>query len=291
MEPDTNILKYRALEEVADSLSFTRASERLGVSQSGISRMISDLEREWGFRLFDRDRNGASLTPEAEALMPHVRALCSDYRSLGEQIGCLREPSSGHLRIGAFSSVATYWLPSMIRRFQEDHPGISYEILMGDYTELEAWVSEGRVDFAFSRQASDSSLESAFVEQDEYMAVLSAGDPLAGEESIPSYALNGRRFMLLEKGGGSDVGDYLEANRAKPDVFFRTWDDCSVISMVREGLGIGVLPSLILRGLPEGVIAVPLSPPLYRRICVIRRGGRPLPPAAESFLGYLGCRR
>ncbi len=287
---DNNLLKYRALEGVADSLSFTKASERLGVSQSGISRMISDLESDWGFRLFERDRNGVSLTAEAESVMPHVRALCSDFRSLGEAVEALKDPDTGHLRIGLFSSVATYWLPSMIRRFREDHPGISYELLLGDYTELEGWVAEGRVDFAFSRYTSEESLESTVVDQDEYMAVIPEDDPFADAEEFPSSSLNGRRFMLLEKGGSSDVGDYLEANGIEPDVFFRTWDDYSVISMVKEGLGTGVLPSLILKNLPEGVVAVPLSPPLYRRICIIKRKGRPLPPAAGHFLEYVRYR-
>ena len=96
--------------------------------------------------------------------------------------------------------------------------------------------------------------------------------------------------MLLERGVRSEVGNYLDENKVKPDIRFRTWDDYSVMSMVSAGLGIGVLPSLILKNLPERVVTRPLKPPLFREIGIIRRKGRPLTPVADRFMDYLKYR-
>ena len=287
---ETNLLKYRAFTEIGEGKSFTEASEILGVSQSGISRMISDLEADWGFRLFERDRNGVQLTREGASLLPYAKALCSDFKSLESAVTGLKDPSRGHLYIGVFSSVATYWVPKIISRFKEDYPDVTYDLMLGDYAELEEWVAEGTADFAFSHRPSSSELEWELLDMDEYLAVMRDDDPMAFEDYCPAHCLEGRPFMLLERGGRSEVGNYLDENRVQPDIRFRTWDDYSVMSMVSAGLGMGVLPSLILKNLPERVVTRPLKPPLFREIGVIRRKGRPLTPVADRFMDYLKYR-
>lgn len=287
---ETNLLKYRAFTEIGEGKSFTEASEILGVSQSGISRMISDLETDWGFRLFERDRNGVQLTREGSALLPYAKALCSDFKSLGSAVSGLKDPSRGHLRIGVFSSVATYWIPKIVSRFKEDYPDVTYDLLLGDYAELEEWVAEGSADFAFSHKPSSPDLDWELLDMDEYLAVMRDDDPMALEDYCPAHCLEGVPFMLLERGGRSEVGNYLEENRVHPDIRFRTWDDYSVMSMVSSGLGTGVLPSLILKNLPDRVVTRPLKPPLFREIGIIRRKGRPLTPVADRFMDYLKYR-
>lgn len=287
---ETNLLKYRAFTEIGEGKSFTEASEILRVSQSGISRMISDLEADWGFRLFERDRNGVQLTREGASLLPYAKALCSDFKSLESAVTGLKDPSRGHLNIGVFSSVATYWVPKIISRFKEDYPDVTYDLMLGDYAELEEWVAEGTADFAFSHRPSSPELDWELLDLDEYLAVMRDDDPMAFEDYCPAHCLEGRPFMLLERGGRSEVGNYLDENRVQPDIRFRTWDDYSVMSMVSAGLGMGVLPSLILKNLPERVVTRPLKPPLFREIGVIRRRGRPLTPVADRFMDYLKYR-
>ena len=287
---ETNLLKYRAFTEIGEGKSFTEASETLGVSQSGISRMISDLETDWGFRLFERDRNGVQLTREGSALLPYAKALCSDFKSLESAVSGLKDPSRGHLRIGVFSSVATYWIPKIVSRFKEDYPDVTYDLLLGDYAELEEWVAEGSADFAFSHKPSSPDLDWELLDMDEYLAVMRDEDPMAMEDYCPAHCLEGVPFMLLERGGRSEVGNYLEENRVHPDIRFRTWDDYSVMSMVSSGLGIGVLPSLILKNLPDRVVTRPLKPPLFREIGIISRKGRPLTLVADRFMDYLKYR-
>ena len=143
---DMNILKYMAFIKTVEYGSFTKAGELLNYSQSGISRMINDLEKEWNITLLERNRSGVKLTSDGSRLLPYAQSLCDEYQKLQMQVDDLHGVQSGIIRIGTFSSVATHWLPNIIKAFQKDYPGIDYELLLGDYTEIEEWIAEGRVD-------------------------------------------------------------------------------------------------------------------------------------------------
>ncbi len=114
---------------------FTRAAERLSYSQSGVSRMVADLEADWGFKVLDRSREGVVLSADGRQVMPAVEALCEEFGRLATgwmRCGLMR----GKICIGTFSSVATHVLPPVIARFRADHPDVDYELLMGDYPRL-----------------------------------------------------------------------------------------------------------------------------------------------------------
>ena len=78
---------------------------------------------------------------------------------------------AGLIRIGTFSSVATHWLPNIIKKFQEDYPNIDYELLLGDYTEIESWITEGRVDCGFLKLPTLPEFEAIFLEDDQLRCV------------------------------------------------------------------------------------------------------------------------
>lgn len=91
--------------------SFTSAADALNYTQSGISRMINDLESEWGISLFERGHAGISLTSDGLKLLPQLQRICNEHEMLMMQIEDLHDIQSGIIRIGTFSSVATHWLP------------------------------------------------------------------------------------------------------------------------------------------------------------------------------------
>lgn len=148
---DVNIQKYLAFVKTVECGSFTNAAEILSYSQSGISRMINDLEKEWHVSLLERGKGGVKLTSDGLKLLPYAQNVCNEYLKLQMQVSELNGLHSGLIRIGTFSSVATHWLPKVIKKFQSDYPGIDYELLLGDYTEIENWILEGRVDCGFLR--------------------------------------------------------------------------------------------------------------------------------------------
>ena len=121
---DRNIQKYMSFVKAVEYGSFTKAAERLHYSQSGISRMIGDLEKEWNIVLLERRKDGVRLTSEGMKLLPHAKNLVAEYEKLQMQVDELNGLQSGLIRIGTFSSVATHWLPNIIREFQKSYPQI-----------------------------------------------------------------------------------------------------------------------------------------------------------------------
>ena len=195
---DMNIQKYLAFIKTIEYGSFTKAAEMLSYSQSGISRMINDLEKEWNVSLLERGRGGVRLTSEGTRLLPAIRKVCAEYQALQTQIDDMNGLKSGLIRIGVFSSAATHWAPNIIREFRKDYPDIDYELLMGDYVEIEQWILEGRVDCGFTRLPAAPGLETVFLENDRLLAVLPEDHPLAGCDRFP-WQIPDWPFLLLKK--------------------------------------------------------------------------------------------
>lgn len=284
---DANLQKYLAFVKAVEYKSFTKAALALNYSQSGISRMISDLEKEWDMILLERKRSGIHLTSDGLELLPYAASLCAEYEKLQMKVDDLHGLKSGIIRIGTFSSVATQWLPRMIKAFQTDYPQIEYELLLGDYTEIEKWIIERRVDFGFLRLPALPQLETMFLAQDELMAVLPANHPLADCDVFPMDALCREPFLLLEKDQNIVVSDIFRKNHLKPDIRFTTWDDYAIMSMVEAGLGISILPSLVLQRIPYHIVIKRLEMPAYRKIGIAMPDKKGSSKAVKEFIKYL----
>lgn len=285
-----NIQKYMAFIKTVEHGSFTKAAEALSYSQSGISRMIGDLEKEWKVSLLERGRTGVKLTSDGLTLLPYAKSVCDEYAKLQMQVDELAGLQSGLIRIGTFSSVATHWLPNIIREFQKSYPNIGYELLLGDYTEIENWILAGRVDCGFLRLPTHPELETTFLEQDRLLVVLPETHSLVNCERFPVAALCDYPFLLLEKGARADVSEVLEKWNISPKIHFTTWDDYAIMSMVESGLGISILPELILRRIPYQIVAKELEVPAYRKICLAMRDKKTTSLAVKRFWDYLPYR-
>ena len=287
---EMNLFKYMAFVKTVEYGSFTKAAEILNYSQSGISRMIADLEKEWNLTLLERSRAGIRLTSDGTRLLPYARSLCDSYQKLQMQADDLRGVQSGLIRIGTISSVAAHWLPNIIRAFQSDFPGIDYELLLGDYTEIESWIAEGRVDCGFLRLPANPDFDTVPLCQDRLLAIVPESHPLAELERIPLKRLCTEPFMLLERGARAEVSEVLERNHLQPRVRFTTWDDYAIMSMVESGLGVSILPELILRRVPYRIAVRELDVPAYRTIAFSMRDRKTASLAVKRFTEYLDFR-
>lgn len=287
---EMNIQKCLAFVKTVEYGSFTKAAEILNYSQSGISRMIHDLEKDWKVTLLERGRAGVRLTSDGLKLLPFAENLCRDYEKLRMQVDELNGLQSGLIRIGAFSSVASQWLPNIIREFQKDYPNIDYELLLGDYSEIEEWIVKGRVDCGFLRLPVHTELETVFLEQDRLLVVLPENHPLSECEKFPVNALAEDPFLLLEKGTRAEVSEIFEQCSLNPKIHFTTWDDYAIMAMVESGLGISILPELILRKVPYRIIVKELEIPAYRSIGLAFRDKKNVSLAVKRFMEYIDYR-
>lgn len=284
---ETNIQKMQVLLETVRAGSFTRAAERLNYSQSGVSRMVGDLEADWGFKVLDRSREGVVLSADGQQIMPAVEALCEEFgrlqRRVDEMCGLMR----GKICIGTFSSVATHVLPSVIARFRADHPGVDYELLMGDYSEIEQWVAQGRCDLGFiPREPRAGGVTSRSLVQDELMAVVPASSLLAERDAISLADMAAEQFILLERGSDDEITPLFRRAGLSVNSKLSTWDDYAIMAMVEDGLGVSILPALILRRCQFDVAVRPLGGHPHRQINAIYRTAD-VSLAAARFLEYL----
>lgn len=284
------LLKYLAFVRTVEKGSFTKAAEDLHYAQSSISKMIAGLENEWGMTLLERSKSGVCLTSAGEQLLPFLRKALEGYNELEGQICRMRGLEIGVVRIGTFSSVAINWLPNVFSKLQKDYPGIGYEMLLGDYNEVEHWIDGGRVDCGFLRLPTAYDFDTIPLTQDEYKVVLPVGHPLAEKETIPVSVLNDQPFLLLEHGGKTEVFDLLSAYRVTPDIRFTTWEDFAIMAMVEKGMGIGILPDLILKRVPYRIEVRSLTEPYYRSIGLAMKNREHLTPAVQKFVEYLRFR-
>ena len=287
---DMNISKYMAFVTTVEYGSFTKTAEILNYSQSAISRMINDLEKEWKISVLERSKAGVKLTSDGMKLLPYAKSLCEEYKKLQMQVDELNGLQSGIIRIGTFSSVATHWLPNIIKEFQKNYPNIDYELLLGDYTEIENWILEGRVDCGFLRLPTHKDLETIFLAKDKLVAILPENHYLANKEKVSLSDLCNEPFLMLDKGNNSDVTKVFEQNGIPPKIHFTTWDDYAIMSMVESGLGISILPELILKRIPYKLVFKELDIPAHRNIGLAFRSKKTMSLAVEKFLEYLKYR-
>lgn len=284
---DNNLLKYIAFVKTVDTGSFTKAADSLNYAQSSISKMIADLEKEWEISLLERNKKGVSLTSAGKQIMPYARKIISDFEEMQQKVNAINGIQTGIVRIGTFSSVAINWLPDVFAKFQEDYPGIDYEMLLGDYDEVEKWIDEGRVDCGFLRLPADGDFDVISLKKDEYKAVLPVDHPLAKKDLLDYKDLNDQPFLLLEHGGKTEVSELLEKNHVYPNVRFTTWEDYAIMAMVEKGLGIGVLPEMILKRIPYQIAIRSFKNPYFREIGLAMKDKTKLTPATWKFIEYL----
>ncbi|MDO5531205.1 LysR family transcriptional regulator [Sutterella sp.] len=282
------LTKYRALIAAVDTGSLTRAAKSCFCTQSAASRMILDLERDLGIRLLDRGRRGVVPTDDCLRLLPRIRRLCAEDAAVKAEAASIRGVETGSVRIGAISSIATFWLPPVIAAFGRAHPGIEFEILMGDYTEIERWVTEGRVDFGFVAEPTAGKFAALPLHDDRLLAILPESHPLAEQPTVRPEELAREPFILLEKGRDAEISRLFEERNLTPDVRFRTFDDYALLAMVEAGIGTGILPELILGRLNYRVAVRHVSGLPRRRLLLIAEPGAMLGAATRTFLEVFG---
>jgi DNA-binding transcriptional LysR family regulator len=281
---DVGVQKYLAFVETVDCGSFTRAAEKLHYSQSGISRMIRDLETEWKVTLLERGKGGVKLTSDGMKLLPCARSVCAEVARLQTQVDELRGLSAGLIRVGALSGAAAGLLPVWAEGFLREYPNIDFELLVGEQREIEDWIFSGRVDFGIVDLPADPELETVFLEQDPLLAVLPEGHPDASAEVFPVSGFMDLPFLLLEKENRAEASELFESCGITPHVRFTTWDAQTILSMVERGLGVSILPALALKHSARRVVARRLDVPAYRNLGIALRSRKTASLAVKSFL-------
>ncbi|MBQ6374794.1 MAG: LysR family transcriptional regulator [Clostridia bacterium] len=282
-----NISKYRVLLRVVELGSLTRAAEALGYTQSGVSHIIGSLESELGFTLLYRGRAGVQLTSDGQRILPAVRAIVNGANQLDQVVAAIRGLDTGVIRVGAFTSVAVHWLPGMIKTFQQDHPNIEFKLLNGDYHDVERWLQDGSVDVGFVTLPARVDCRTLPLREDRLLAILPKDHPKAKLVKYPLSEIGSEDFISLLRNSDHDARRAMEQAGVTPRIKFTTKDDYAIIAMVENGLGISIMPELLLQGHTDGLRAMELFPGAKRTIALAIADAGGISPAVGAFAEHV----
>lgn len=279
--------RYYVFLKVVETGSFTRAAQELDYTQSAVSQMVQTLEEELCATLFHRSKSGITLTPDGQEYLPFIRAVCNACDELRRKRREMEGLEGSVIRIGTFTSVSRNWLPLLIKQFKELYPSVQFELLQGEYTNISQWIKEGSVDFGFVNPTAVSGLKTIPLYQDEMLAVLCPGHPLAVQKRLTLRSLAAEPFILLDEGEHSVVLDAFASEGLTPNLQYKVYDDYSIVSMVEQGLGVSVLYRPVLQNIAQNLVTLPLDSPVTRTVAVACRDSRALSGASRTFLHFI----
>ncbi len=271
-------LRYFAA--VAEELNFRRAAERLHLTQPSLSAQIRALEEEIGVRLLDRDTHRVSLNPAGVRFYEDARRILRDAEESVRNARRLARGEAGELSVGFVASLGHGLLPRVLRRYRKRFPEVHLRLVEMDTTQQIEALNARRIDLGFiglglTYEASD--LRLATVAEEQLAAVLPQGHPLSRRsrgkaKSLPLKALAEEPLLLAKRSSAPLYNPWLlvlcHQAGFHPHSVQEAGKPVTVLNYVAAGLGVSILPGQYRRAATEGVVFIPLEPPVPKyRYC------------------------
>ena len=195
----------------------------------------------------------------------------------------LKGLDTGHLTIASFASISRNWLPRALHEFQEDYPGIEIELLEGGTDDIVQWINDSVADLGLVSKRHTDGLEWIPLYEDPLMAILPKSFSTSSD-FCPIIDLMAHPFIISTAGTDYDVHYALQSSGINHDIRFSSMDDLAIVSMVANNLGVSILPKLVIDGMDEKVLTLPLEPYYTRELGIAYKSSANLSPAARRFI-------
>lgn len=285
-----NLAHWRLLVAIADTGNITQAAERVGISQSGASQAITQLEGSLGIQVFTRSRREVTTTALGEKVVEHASTMLSQLDAIRTLADQSRGLNTGRLRLASFPSVISHRLPPLLRGFKQRYPGIEVIALEGTDEEVEDWLETGTVNLGVVLNPA-SERNAVILGADDWMALLPGGHPLgrrAMGKGVSLKELASQPFILATGGCAVNAESLIrEAGMELTDVRITVKDWASASALVREGMGIALVPESTLPSNMRGLRALHLNPPINRKFGLVRSTSADLTSAANVFFDHI----
>jgi DNA-binding transcriptional LysR family regulator len=282
-----NLTQLQCFIALAETGSFTEAAYTVNLTQSAVSHALAALESELRVTLLERNRKGvAALTGAGQKIMPHARALLAQAEAIEQEAKAAHGLAMGKLRLGSILSIISPGLlASLLTCFQQQYPDIEVVLFEGAMHEVGEWIENSVIDVGFVLLPARG-VEGTLITTDEMCVLVPPGHPLQAQTVVAPGELREEGFIMektqctlqLMKRAG------LEPGRNKPPIRYQASDSATIFAMVREGLGITLVPRMMLPKKLEGVVALPLNPPQPLQIGLAVRSQDTASPAAKLFI-------
>ena len=258
---------------VARTRNFTRAAERSHVAQPSLSKQIHNLETELGAPLFTRARGNVALTPAGEALLPVAARILSDVDIARLEVAELVGLRRGRVRIGATPSVCVGLLADVLRRFHDSYPGIALVVAENGSRDLVRSLVAGELDLALiivPPQGVDPALTTTPILREELVVASASAAP---REPVRLTDLRDRQLVMFREGYDLRASTLQACREAgfEPRLAVEGGEMDAVLRFVEAGLGVALVPSMVLANRPALHLATLAPPGLHRTIALAHR--------------------
>ena len=277
------IMQYKAFVEAAKTGSLTAAANAMSYSQPGVSRLIHMLEKECGFPLFYRSKQGVVLSENGR----HIFDLCQDIlmrqNALENTIQQINGAVIGTLRIGSYLSVLTNWMPEILRKLAEDYPQLKIQLTEGNREAQLELLEDNAIDIAILSSSAPGSYEFIPLYKDPAVVVLPRGHDLCTKEMISNIDLLDYPLLAPPEPHTEVLKNVMGELFVQTKRIYTVKSDHTVIKMVESGLGIGVVGRMVVRH-SDDVEIRRLEKPYFRRIGLVIPKWRTSSPALKVFV-------
>lgn len=287
-----NLRQLEAFRAVMLSGSVTQAAQSLNLSQPAVSKMLSDLEHQLGFRLFQRSRGSAlTITPEADAFFYEVERSFSGIAALKRVAEDIRNMATGTLRIAALPALAVSFLPRVIGAFRETHPGVTVQLQTRSSSTVRQWMANQQFDIGLATPAR----ELPGIRMERFLrcpgaCVLPPGHRLAAKEVIRPADLEGEAFisLALEDGARHRIDRIFEDAGVNRNMVIETQYAMTICALVMQGLGCSILNPVTASDYAErGLLVRRFMPEVFFEYMIFTPRLRPISQVAVAFIAML----
>ncbi len=278
--------RYRAFIKAVDLGSFSKAAKELAYTPSGVSQLISALEKDVGFSVLERTRSGVKPTENGKRILPIARAIIQEEDRLFQMSAELKGLSVGSVTIGSYPSVASHWLPKVLKAFREQFPNIEIRVMEGIHQEISEWLDNKEVDFGFMSYDPRTTYDWIPLAHDPMIAVLPANHPLANEKCYPLEECSNEDFIMPGKGQDIDTLGVLSRHDLHPRIAYETIETAATLGMIEVGMGITITNSLSTEKYDFKVSKVPIEPSEAILVGIAIPDKNTCAPAARHFIEF-----
>jgi LysR family transcriptional regulator, nitrogen assimilation regulatory protein len=288
-----DLRRLRTFVAVAELGTVSKAGLRLHVSQSALSRQISDLEQEFGFKLFDRIGRRLVLTAVGENLLADCRGVLASIGSLGERVALLRRGDRGILKVAAPPHTIESVLSTFLPRYAERFPNVHVKLHEALGREQTAMLERGEVHIGIRHDQADPRFESRELQPDEVLAACAPSLELGQAGAVEIRRLASYPLVLLDS--GYSIRRLFDAAcrlaHVEPNILLESRAPHTLLALAESGQGVGIIPSLLRtdRYRLRIVRVTHQGKPIRERYAIQWDKRRPMPPYAESFCEALAA--
>lgn len=270
----------RVFIQVAERGSFTQTANELYISQPAVSRAIKALEDELKVKLFFRDkRNGLILTDAGEKILLLARQMADNENRIYQTAFRENNFLGGKVRVASMPILTSVILSKVIFRFRQKYPYVTLELMEGSSSEIRKAVEEHKVDFGFT-SSPFGNLDRRVMFTDRMVAV--SREQNDNQKPI-DLTVDTEKYILC-RAGYETVIEELNAQRVKLEHCFIVQQAETVINLVKEGNGTGILSELVLNATPNELFRQSVTPPVQMDIGIIANDLSDLTPIALTLM-------